>query len=706
MRWPSFVGLGLLLGCGLVGWAQPAPVDGISETALIENQKRLKWLRSEIARHDDLYFKKATPEISDAAYDALKRELNALEKASAKDSATSSESVSTGDDRSGNFATHRHGEPMLGLDKAYAEAELRAFLNRVSRSVGSDDSVFVVEPKFDGIAISITYEQGRLVRAATRGNGREGDDVTENALTIRNMPRRLSYNGASDTKSKPPARVELRGEVYIDYAEFARINSEREEAGLALFANPRNLAAGTLKQKDPADVAARGLKVVFYGYGLWAPGDGDAAPSSQQALNAWLRERDLPRVDRYDLEKGASAVLAAVDRWREELKKLPFPTDGVVVKLDSRAQWLRLGNSAEAPRGAIAYKFPPERVSTRVVGITLQVGRSGVITPVAELEPVELAGSKISRATLHNAADLSRRDVRVGDYVFVEKAGEIIPSISGVDLDRRTSEVKAFVFPSECPSCASELQTSKSGATVYCPSKRCPAQIQRKIEHFVAPAAVGIKGLGPVAIATLVRENKISNVADLYRLTAKDLVDAGVRSEAVAKRLLTEIERSKESDLARFILGLGIPQVGRANAEKLADRFGSLKAMSKATDEQLVDFSPVTRDALLAFLAEDENQRMFSAFESVGVNPQQPPMAAVKGPLTGKTVVLTGTLRGMTRAEATRRLTIAGARVVDSVNSRTDLLVAGDDAGSKLAEANAGGIQVIDENRLMKLLEN
>lgn len=624
-----------------------------------DSDERLRWLHTEIARHDDLYFKKAAPEISDAEYDTLKREMRALEKTQAQ---------SVGDDRSRAFPTYRHREPMLSLEKAYSEAELRSFIDRVQRAAGGrQEMTWVIEPKFDGLAVSVTYEGGKLVRAVTRGNGLEGDDVTANVLTIAGLPRTLPA-GCPDV-------VEARGEVYMSYAEYDRINAERAEVDEEIFAHPRNLAAGTLKQRDPVEVAKRRLSVVFYGLGAWK--GAAEAPVSQQALHVQLRAWGLPGVESFAVASTADEVWAAVERAGRQRASLGFPTDGAVVKIDSVATQRALGASDEAPRWAVAYKFPPERVTTRLRAITLQVGRTGVITPVAELEPVKIGGTTIARATLHNAGEIVRRDLRVGDFVYVEKAGEIVPAIAGVDLGRRATGVVAFGFPQKCPACETPLVRVDGEAAVRCPNSRCGAQVRRRIEHFASPDGAGIKGLGPVLIETLVAAEKVGSVADLYRLRSEDSVSASV---------LVEIERSKRVELGRFIFGLGFPGVGQKAAEAMAARVGSLAAVMKE-----------------AGLGE-ESRALIVELVGLGVNPQAE-VAVVSGLLAGKTVVLTGTLPTWSRAEATRRIEAAGGKVAGSVSRKTDWVVAGEDAGEKLEDAHTLGITVIDEAKLRSLLE-
>jgi DNA ligase (NAD+) len=517
-----------------------------------EPASRLLWLRAEIARHDELYFKKAAPEITDAEYDRLKRELLTLEKSGAG---------AVGDDRAGGLPTRVHREPMLSLEKAYAEAEVRAFVERTERTLRRDGVAWVVEPKFDGLAVNVTYEKGKLVRAVTRGNGVEGDDVTERFLMIAGVPEALPAGA--------PELVEVRGEVFMDYAEFARINAELTEAGEEPFAHPRNLAAGTLKSTE-AEATKRRLSAVFYGLGAW---QGPAKePKTQEALHGLLKAWGLPGVEALSVVT-SDGVWGAVVSFGRMRPGLGYPTDGVVIKVNSRSAQRELGTSDTAPRWAVAYKYAPERVTTRLKAITLQVGRTGVITPVAELEPVKVGGSTVARATLHNADEIARRDLRVGDWVYVEKAGEIIPAITGVDLERREAGAAPFVLPSACAECGATLV--KDGAAVRCPNARCAARVERRVEFFASRAGVGIGGLGPALIGRLVAAGKLKSVADVYRLSAED---------GVPERVLAEIDRSKTADLGRLITGLGLEGVGKKRAQELAAKYGSLAALAQAEE--------------------------------------------------------------------------------------------------------------------------
>jgi len=619
----------VLASCSFVAWSASAPLTaGTSATesrALTpaEAELRIAALRTEIAHHDELYFRQAAPDISDFEYDRLKRELADLRQAFPASVPADGATAGIGDDRSGRFPVYRHRVRMLSLSKSYSESELRAFDARLSRQLQHGDLEYVVEPKFDGIAISVTYENGRLVRAVTRGDGVEGDDITANVLTIPTLSPTLKVSAAGDA----PALIELRGEIYLDYAEFARINRERENAGEEPFAHPRNLAAGTLKMMDPRDVAERHMAIVFYGCGACEPAS--VRPRAQTALLERLRAWGLPAVEKPRVVRGADAMWRAVQAIGRERVNYPFPTDGAVVKVNEVAAQQRLGATAQVPLWAMAYKFAPERVATKLRAITIQVGRTGVLTPVAELDPVQVGGTIVSRATLFNRDEIARRDLRIGDYVYVEKSGEIIPAIAGVDLMRRPPNTAPYIFPTTCPACGGLLMQAAGEAAVRCPDLNCPVQVRRRLEHFASENGVGIPGLGPVLVERLVAGGLVRTPADLYRLRRSDLLNLGGGMEASADRLLAAIDRSKRAGLERFICGLGIPQVGAVTSRHLARQFGSLAALARVQAEDLVvDHRPVVPGlgekaslAVLAYFSRLEIRAMVTALLELGVNP-------------------------------------------------------------------------------------
>ncbi len=668
---------------------------------LARDAQRAEWLTAEIARHDELYFKKAAPEISDVAYDQLKRELRALQE---KHPHLASRETRIGDDRGEGFATYWHGERMLSLNKAYTEAEVRAFHAKIAAQTKSEAIAFTVEPKYDGLAISVTYEQGRLVRAVTRGNGLEGDEVTENLLTILSLPRELRRRDDEGKALPLPELVEVRGEVYLSFAEFARINDEREAVGEAPFAHPRNLAAGTLKQQSSAEVAKRKLEVVFYGVGVMQPVS--VIPATQRELHALIQAWGLPGLA-YRVAKTSDELWSAVQTIGAERGRLPFPTDGVVVKLDATAQQRKLGESDSAPNWALAYKFSTERAETRLKAITLQVGRSGVLTPVAELETVELGGSKITRASLHNRDEIARKDIRIGDYVFVEKAGEIIPAVVGVNFARRTTDSAKFVFPEKCPACQAEVIAISGEAAVHCPNAECPAQVQQRIEHFVSKDCVEISGFGPALIGKLVARGWLKNVADIYQLEREQLLTLGGNVEKSTDRLLAAIERSKGASLWRVIHGLSIPQVGAVTSRELAAKFGRLEVVANASEEALrargVDRSVAA--SVADFFAKKENQTVVRRIMSAGVATELPQSTVVaNSAFTGKIFVFTGTLLTLSRTDAADKVRAAGAIVRDNVSKQTDYLVVGVNGGSKLKTAQELSVKIIDEAEFLQLL--
>lgn len=505
-----------LLSALVVTGAAPGPLQ--PEAA----RERMVLLRGQVAYHDELYYKKSAPAITDAAYDALKRELSVLEQQFPALVAGISPTDSLGDDRNGTFQLYRHRERMQSLAKSYTESELRGFNARLGRQLQRNDLVYIIEPKFDGLAVSVTYERGKLVRAVTRGNGIEGDDVTVNALTIADLPRELSAKAPDGSANPVPDVIELRGEIYLPWAEFKRINVEHEAAGEAPFAHPRNLAAGTLKLSDPREVAPRKLALVLYGWGAWLPSAG--LPVSQRAFHAQVRAWGLPGLAGYSVGRSADEVWAAVQEFDRLRPGLAFPVDGAVVKLDAVVLRAEVGATEHAPRWATAYKFAPDRAETQLLAITVQVGRSGVLTPVAELSPVSLGGAVISRATLHNADEIARGDFRVGDFVYVEKAGEIIPAILGVNVARRAAASRPFQFPNACPSCQADVVRVADESAVRCPNLECSAQLRRRVQHFASEAGVEIEGLGPALIDALVTKALIRDLPDLYRLRRDDLI--------------------------------------------------------------------------------------------------------------------------------------------------------------------------------------
>lgn len=605
--------------------AVTAAAAASATAASASGRARSDWLRDEIRRHDDLYYNKAAPEISDADYDALKRELRELEARHPEWAAPDSPTQRAGvDARDPFFAPGRHRAPMLSLDNTYDEADLRAFDTRLRARLGADADrlAYVVEPKIDGVGVSLVYENGRLARVLTRGDGAEGDDITANARSIATLPDRLA--GAAW-----PAFVEIRGEIHVAFADFERINAAREAAGLEPFANPRALAAGSAKLHDPREAAERRLRLVVYGVGHCGEPLRDEQGNrvaTQAALHGRLRAWGLPVLEKYWPASDPDAAWRAVGELKKMRARLAYPIDGAVVKTDAFALQHKAGATARAPRWAIAYKFAPERAMTRVLAITAQVGRTGAITPVAELAPVRLAGTTVRRASLRNAGEIARLGIRVGDTVVIEKAGEIIPVAREVVLARRPADSAAYVFPENCPECGAALARADGDAARRCPDDACPARVRGRLEHFASRDCLAIPGLGPKVVARLVGAGLARDVADLYRLRAGDLTaleGMGTRSSA---NLLAAIERSKRAATWRFINGLGLPGVGAKNAKALAERFRSLDALARATGPELQATPGIgteTARNLREFFNKEENLRLLEKLKACGIQPEE-----------------------------------------------------------------------------------
>ena len=664
-----------------------------------EARQRIADLRAQVARHDELYYRQAKPEITDFEYDRLKRELADLETQFPQFKAADSPTTRVGDDRLEGFATYRHRQPLQSLDNTYSEADLRAFHQRLVKLFGREDLAYVVEPKIDGIAVSLTYEKGAFVRAVTRGSGFEGDDITANAKTIRTLPSRLkAARGA-----RLPDVIEIRGEIYMTLAEFERINREREEAGEVLYANPRNLTAGTIKQLDPREVARRKLEIVLYGVGFCEP----AVMETQSGVHGLVRAWGLPAVEKFWTTHGIDETWKTVQELDKLRHSFAYGTDGAVVKLDSLAQQREAGSTSKAPRWAIAYKFAAERAETRLNAITVQVGRTGVLTPVAELEPVVLAGTTVSRATLHNRDEIARKDIRVGDYVFVEKAGEIIPAVVGVNTERRPKDSAPFLFPGKCPVCGTRIVQYEGEVALRCPNPDCPAQVRRRVQHFASKAGVDIEGLGEAMVDTLVEKGWVKSITDIYRLKRDDLLTLGKSVEKSTDNLLAAIDASKRVELWRFINGLGITHVGVAAAKDLALKFGSLEALAEAKRDDLLTIEGIGEtmaDAIITYFNEPKNRTLVSRLLTLGVTPIAPARPAGGSALAGRTFVLTGTLPTLTREAAAAKIEAAGGKVSGSVSRKTSYVLAGEETGSKLEKAKSLGVSVIDEAEFLRML--
>jgi len=669
-------------------------------------EQRIPELREIISRHDELYYRQAEPEISDQDYDALKRELAELEAANPLLAMMDSPTQQVGDDRSEGFQSYTHRERMMSLDNTYSGDEMREFTQRLERELERSDLTYVVEPKIDGLAVSVTYERGRLVRAVTRGNGIEGDDITANAKTISDLPQELNATGDAPI----PEIIEIRGEIFMTNEEFQRINAEREEQGVELYKNPRNLAAGTVKQLDAALVAQRKLEIVLYGRGYTEPVE--VLPTTQQEFFRWVKAWGLPTVENQWAADTADDVLGAIAELDGLRHGLSYPTDGAVVKLDSIALQRTVGATSKAPRWAMAYKFEAEQAETVLKNITIQVGRTGVLTPVAELEPVQLAGTTVSRATLHNRDEIARKDIRIGDTVLVEKAGEIIPAVLRVNLDKRKPDGVPYTFPTVCPECDAEAVQWEGEVAVRCPNSECSVQVRRRVIHFASRACLDIEGLGEAMVNQLVDHGWVKRIPDLYHLDRDNLLSLGKRVEKSTDNLMAAIEASKTSELWRFVHGLGIPHVGAAASKDLARVFGGLRALADAKMDDYIKekesvisgIGKTMAEAITGFFAETHNAQMIDDLIAAGVAPEVPRAKGGGTKFAGMSFVLTGTLPSMTRNEAAELIEAAGGKVSGSVSKKTTYVVAGESAGSKLAKAEKLGVAVIDEAELRVML--
>ncbi|MEI6107211.1 MAG: NAD-dependent DNA ligase LigA [Opitutae bacterium] len=671
-----------------------------------EAKKQIADLRQQVTKHDELYYRQAQPEISDFDYDRLKRELADLEAQFPQFAGKDSPTTRVGDDRLEGFTTYRHRQPMQSLDNTYSEEEYRDFHQRLMKLLGREDLAYVVEPKIDGLAVSVTYEKGRLVRAVTRGNGEEGDDITANARTIYSLPAELK----ADKKHPVPDVIEIRGEIYLTTAEFQRINQEREEAGEPVYANPRNLAAGTIKQLDPKEVARRKLEIVLYGIGYCEP----QVVDSQSEFLALVKRWGLPTVEKFWPAQGIDAAWQGVRELDQQRHAFAYGTDGAVTKLDSFALRREAGATAKAPRWAIAYKFEPERAETKINAITVQVGRTGVLTPVAELEPVLLAGSTVGRATLHNRDEIARKDIRVGDYVLVEKAGEVIPAVIEVNLKRRTPSCRPYEFPAQCPVCGTKVVQLEEEVAMRCPNLGCPAQVRRRLTHFVSKACLDIDGLGTAMIDELVEKGWVKELPDLFRLRRDDLLTLGKSVEKSTDNLLAALEAAKRCELWRLIHGLGIPHVGVSAAKDLAAHFRDIEKLSTATVEDFIankesvipGIGTTMAAAITGFFSDQRNRALVAGLLEVGLKPVAPEKPVGGSTVfAGKIFVLTGTLPTMSRDEAGAKVELAGGKVSGSVSKKTSYVLAGSEAGSKLDKAKELGVPVIDEAEFLRLLD-
>jgi DNA ligase (NAD+) len=656
-------------------------------------RRRLEALREQIRRHERLYHVENRPEITDAEFDRLMRELIELEALHPELASPDSPSRRVGGEPAEGFATVEHAQPMLSLENAYSWEEAEAWLARAARALGEEPRVFVAELKIDGLSISLRYEGGRLVRGATRGDGFRGDDVTANVRTIRTVPLTVAET----------APLEVRGEVYYSKKAFERVNAEREAEGEPLFANPRNAAAGTMRLLDSRVTARRRLDAWLYGIVEATP-----MPETQWETLERLSALGFPVNPHRRRCAGFEEVRGFVDEWQEKRHSLGFETDGVVIKVDDRAAQRELGATAKSPRWALAYKFPAEEAATVVREIGVNVGRTGTLTPVAFFDPVSLGGTTVRRATLHNYEDLSRKDVRVGDTVVVEKGGDVIPKVVRVVLEKRPNGAAAYAMPERCPVCGDPVVREPGEVATRCVNPACPAVVREALRHFCGRRAMDIEGLGEKLIDQLVRAGLLSDVASIYDLKAKDLEELERWGEKSAGNLLAQIEKSKANDFSRLLFALGIRHVGEKAAKTLAAHFGSLDALAAASEEELqsaAEVGPNTAAAVHAWFSHPRHRALVEKLRKRGLRFDAARAARPSGALAGKTVVLTGTLTGISREEAAARLEAAGAKVASAVSKKTDYLVVGESAGSKLEKASALKIRTLSWEEMLEVLE-
>jgi DNA ligase (NAD+) len=714
-------------------------------------EQRISELREAIRHHEERYYIHNAPEISDETFDRLLHELEQLEADFPALVTLDSPTQRVAGRPVEGFDTVEHGVPMLSLDNSYNDEELRAFDERVRKAAGLGDQAvaYVAEMKIDGLSIALTYEDGRLVQGATRGDGMRGEEVTANVRTIRAIPLTL--------RAGPAGRIDVRGEVYLPRTSFERMNREREQAGEPLFANPRNAAAGTMRRLDPAFVARRGLSAFTYqivegpakagphvpsspakagrhvpsstaeaGRHVPRPEGGSVRRLSQIATHAdtltAMREWGLPVEAHWRRCDDIEAVAAFCHEWADKRQTLHFDTDGVVIKVDDLALRERLGTTAKFPRWATAFKFPAQQAHTRIRHIRVNVGRTGAVTPYAELEPVLLAGTTISMATLHNAEDVARKDVRERDTVILEKGGDVIPKVVAPILSLRPDDSQPWVMPALCPVCASELKRDEEEVVWRCENASCPARLRRSLEHFASRSAMNIEGLGESLVDQLISQDLVHDFADLYHLTAEQLEALVVtprepRSErAVARKLgkvgrnvIAQIARSKSNDLSRLLYALGIRHVGEKAAATLARHFRTVDRIVEASVEAMQsapEIGPVVAASMRMFIDEPRNRALIGRLKDAGVNMESrlPPSGTEAGPLSGKVIVLTGTLSSMTREAAQRAIEALGGRVAASVSRKTSYVVAGTDAGSKLEKARELGVETLDEQAFLALI--
>ncbi|MCM3798710.1 NAD-dependent DNA ligase LigA [Caldibacillus thermoamylovorans] len=663
---------------------------------LEDAKKRVDELHKLLNQYGYEYYVLDKPSVPDSEYDKRMQELIALETEFPQLKTPNSPTQRIGGEVLEGFQKVRHRIPMLSLANAFNEADLRDFDRRVRQTVG--DTAYVCELKIDGLAVSLRYENGVFVQGSTRGDGTVGEDITANLRTVRSIPLQLTEK----------VTIEVRGEVFMPKKSFAKLNKEREENGEILFANPRNAAAGSLRQLDPKIAASRNLDVFLYAIG---ENHLELIERHSEGLN-YLDRLGLKTNQERRLCSTIDDVLEYIKEWQEKRPDLPYEIDGIVVKVDRYDQQEKLGTTVKSPRWAIAYKFPAEEVMTKLIGIDLSVGRTGVVTPTGILEPVRVAGTTVQRASLHNEDLIKEKDIRIGDYVIVKKAGDIIPEVVRSVPEKRTGKENPFAMPTHCPACGSELVRLEGEVALRCINPKCPAQIREGLIHFVSRNAMNIDGLGEKVITQLFQENLVADVADIYKLTKEQLIQLERMGEKSVQNLLTAIEASKENSLERLLFGLGIRHVGAKAAKILAQTYEHIDRLMEAKEEELqaiTDIGEKMANSIVTYFQAPEVKELIDELKSLGVNvtykgerPQN--IADIESPVAGKTIVLTGKLTNLSRNEAKERLEQLGATVTGSVSKKTDIVIAGADAGSKLEKAQSLDIEIWSEEQFLEIL--
>jgi DNA ligase (NAD+) len=665
----------------------------------MNSEKEIARLRDEIRYHEHRYYVLDDPEISDFEFDALMQRLKELEQKHPELVTPDSPTQRVGGQPAGEFPKVRHPAPMLSLDNTYSVDDLEDFDRRVRELAGRATVEYVAELKLDGLSMALTYQDGRLVHGVTRGDGETGEDVTTNVKTIRSVPLRLEPKKLEIIAN--PARFEVRGEVIMTHQAFEQMNAQREAAGEPKFANPRNAAAGTMRQLDPRVVAER--KLDMFVYYLQVKGTEPLAEHAQ-ALRT-LVELGFKVNPNWKLCRTFADLLAYIEQWETQREGLDYEIDGIVIKVNNTRLWQELGTTAKSPRWAVAYKYPARQATTRVNDIRAQVGRTGTLTPVADLEPVDVGGVTVSHATLHNLDEIARLGVKIGDTVLIQRAGEVIPQV--VKVVKAAPDGREFVMPQKCPVCGGEVHRAEGEVAFRCVNTACPAKLKESLLYFAGRRAMNIDGLGEALVDQLVDKGLVRDVADLYGLSHPQLADLDRMGDKSAQNLMNEIENSKQAELARVIFALGIRFVGERTGQLLADHFGSLDKLAKASDEELLEaeeVGPRVAEAIQEFFHEKRNRAVIEKLRQAGLQFEQKRARKAEGKLAGRQFVLTGTLPNYSRDQAKQMIEEAGGRVTGSVSKKTDYVVVGADAGSKLEKARALGVKTVEEAELLRLL--